>query len=35
MGMAVIGLRAGQSYEWPMPGGKVKHFQIVSARRLN
>lgn len=34
MGMAVIGLRAGQTYEWPMPGGKTKHFQVVSAHRL-
>lgn len=34
MGMAVIGLRAGQTYEWPMPGGKTKHFQVISAHRL-
>lgn len=34
MGMAVIGLRAGQTYEWPMPGGKTKHFRVISARRL-
>lgn len=34
MGMAVIGLRAGQTYEWPMPGGKTKHFQVLSAHRL-
>lgn len=34
MGMAVIGLRTGQTYEWPMPGGKTKHFQVVSASRL-
>lgn len=34
MGMAVIGLRAGQTYEWPMPGGKTKHFQVVSTHRL-
>lgn len=34
MGIAVIGLRAGQTYEWPMPGGKTKHFQVISANRL-
>jgi regulator of nucleoside diphosphate kinase len=34
MGMAVIGLRAGQTYEWPMPGGKTKHFRVISSHRL-
>lgn len=33
MGMALIGLRAGQTYEWVMPGGKTKHFKVISARR--
>lgn len=32
MGMAVIGLKSGQKYEWPMPNGKIKNFEIVSVK---
>ncbi len=29
IGVALIGLRKGQSIEWPMPNGKVRHLKVV------
>jgi regulator of nucleoside diphosphate kinase len=30
MGMALIGLRAGQRYSWPMPDGRIKKFLVAA-----
>jgi regulator of nucleoside diphosphate kinase len=30
LGSALIGLSAGQSIEWPMPGGRVKRYRILA-----
>lgn len=32
MGMAVIGLQVGQKYQWPMPNGNIKNFEVLSAK---
>jgi regulator of nucleoside diphosphate kinase len=30
VGMALIGLRLGQSIDWPMPNGKVRKLKVIS-----
>lgn len=32
VGSALIGLRAGQSIEWPFPGGKTKRLKVLEVR---
>ncbi len=32
VGIALIGLRVGQSIQWPMPNGKNRSFRVVSVR---
>lgn len=33
MGMALIGLRAGQAYQCKMPNGKDKHFKVTAVEK--
>jgi regulator of nucleoside diphosphate kinase len=33
MGIALIGLRQGQEYEWTMPNGRKKRFLVKDVRR--
>ena len=30
IGAALIGLRVGQTIEWPLPNGKIKHLKVTS-----
>lgn len=33
IGTALIGLKVGQSIQWPLPGGKVKDVKVVSVEQ--
>lgn len=33
VGAALIGLRVGETIEWPLPGGKVRHLRVVKVER--
>jgi regulator of nucleoside diphosphate kinase len=35
MGVALIGLRSGESCQWPMPNGKTRHFIVKAVSREN
>ncbi|GJM12521.1 MAG: nucleoside diphosphate kinase regulator [Pseudohongiella sp.] len=34
VGSALIGLRKGGEIDWPMPNGKLSHFEVVSVRQV-
>jgi len=32
VGAALIGLRVGETIEWPIPGGKTRHLEVTATR---
>ncbi|HEX7034146.1 MAG TPA: nucleoside diphosphate kinase regulator [Pseudomonadales bacterium] len=33
VGAALIGLRVGETIEWPLPGGKVRNLRVIGVER--